>query len=227
MHDREHVESVVLDGRSGEWSGEWSGERPDLGRLAVRMAGGTLLALAAVLAASRMRAGEYGGRVHRIPLRVVILDIDAHHGDGTEALTRGHETILAFSIHDESIFPGTGRDHDPGHHAYNRALAIGSGDDELDAGIDEFSTLAEPFGPDVVMIAAGADGLAGDPLSMLRYRTGGLVDAVRRVRGLFPDVPNLLGGAGGYRPDDLTPEAWACMALAAAQPVEPRSRVFP
>lgn len=258
VHDRDYVESVVLDGLSAEWHGE----RRDLGRLALQMAGGTLLALdallagdamtavhfagakhhamrdrssgfcvfndfalAAVMAASRTRPMENGEWEYRIPLRVAIFDIDAHHGDGTEALTRDHERILTYSVHDRSIFPGSGRADDPDNHVFNRALASGSGDAELALCATGFVQVAQPFYPDLVMIAGGADGLAEDPLSTLNYTIEGLVNAVRFVRRGFPDVPILLGGAGGYRPDDLTPEAWARMAVAIAQPVDEADRV--
>jgi hypothetical protein len=65
----------------------------------------------------------------------------------------------------------------------------------------------------------GADGHETDPLSSLTYTIEGMVKAVRNVRRAYPEVPILLGGAGGYQPDDVTPEAWARMALAVATPV--------
>ena len=60
VHDREYVESVVLDGRCGEWAGP----RPDLGRLALRMAGGTLLAAQALLDGTAQTAVHFAGAKH-------------------------------------------------------------------------------------------------------------------------------------------------------------------
>ena len=151
--------------------------------------------------------------------RIAILDIDAHHGDGTEVLTRDSQRIFTFSIHDSSIFPGTGRDDEPGVHVFNRPLPAGSGDDALEDAVDDFVLFADRFRPEMIFIAMGADGHASDPLSTLTYSIDGMIQAVGNVRRAFPDLPILLGGAGGYRPDDITPEVWARMALAAATPV--------
>ena len=62
----------------------------------------------------------------------------------------------------------------------------------------------------------GADGHRTDPLSTLTYSVDGMVEAVRRGQARVPGLPILLGGAGGYQPDDVTPEVWARMALVAA-----------
>jgi acetoin utilization protein AcuC len=258
-HTAEYVESVVLGGESGEWSGS----RPDLGRLALQMAGGTILALDSLLSGETMTAVHFAGAKHhamrdrssgfcvfadfaiaaklamsrtrvmqtprgtfRVPMRVAILDIDAHHGDGTERLTSGDDRILTMSVHDRSIFPGTGRGDDPASHVYNTPLEPGSGDEQLADAAAFFVGLCERFNPDLIMIAAGADGLDGDPLSTLTYTIEGLEYAVRYVRRGFRDLPMLIGGAGGYRPDDLTPRAWARMAVAAALPVGDHERTW-
>jgi acetoin utilization protein AcuC len=144
------------------------------------------------------------------------LDIDAHHGDGTEALLAENPQVLTFSVHDSSIFPGTGFHDDPGNHVFNRPLAPRSGDHELLDAVADFITTADSFAPDMLLMAMGADGLDGDPLSTLQYSFEGLAEAVRTVRQHFPDTPLLLGGAGGYRPDDATPQAWVRMIIAAA-----------
>jgi acetoin utilization protein AcuC len=148
--------------------------------------------------------------------RIAILDIDAHHGDGTEALLGENPQVLTFSIHDSSIFPGTGFHDDPGNHVFNRPLAPGSGDHELLDAVAGFITSADSFAPDMLFVAMGADGLDVDPLSTLQYSFEGLEEAVRTVRQRFPHTPLLLGGAGGYRPDDATPQAWVRMVIAAA-----------
>lgn len=252
-HDLEHIERTLLDGESGEWSGS----RRDLGTLALRMAGGTILAAEALLEGRALTAVNFAGAkhhamrnhssgfcvfndfaltarhvlqgqrmifrpgtksMHRVG-RIAILDIDAHHGDGTEALTRDSQRIFTFSVHDATIFPGTGHDDDPDFHVFNRPLPAGSGDEALEDAVVDFVLFAERFRPDMIFIAMGADGHETDPLSTLQYTIDGMVKAVRLVRRAFPDTPILLGGAGGYQPDDITPEAWARMAVAAATPV--------
>lgn len=98
---------------------------------------------------------------------IAILDIDAHHGDGTEALSPDSQLIFTFSVHDATIFPGTGRDDDPAVHAFNRPLPSGSGDEALEDAVADFVLLADRFGPDMIFIAMGADSHATDPLSSL------------------------------------------------------------
>jgi acetoin utilization protein AcuC len=153
--------------------------------------------------------------------RIAILDIDAHHGDGTEAALRDDPRVFTFSVHDGTIFPGTGRDDDPGRHVFNRPLPSGSDDLGLESAIEDFVLFADRFSPDLIFIAIGADGHETDPLSSLTYTAEGMERAVRLVRRAFASTPILLGGAGGYQPDDVTPEAWVRMALAAATPVAP------
>ena len=260
VHDMAYVEQVVLDGRCGEWAGV----RRDLGALALRMAGGTLLALRALLDGVAHTAVNFAGAKHhamrdhssgfcvfndfavaaKIALdgdarvfepftmrwkpveRITIIDLDAHHGDGTERLLAEDLRVQTISIHDGTIFPGTGHDDDEGRHIFNMPLAAGSGDLQLDDAVTMAIGFAQRFDPDLVFIAMGADGHAADPLSTLEYSTEGMVDAVRSIRRAFRETPILLGGAGGYRPDDITPEVWAQMALAAATPVDQSDRVW-
>ena len=118
------------------------------------------------------------------------------------------------------------RGDDPASHVYNTPLEPGSGDEQLADAAAFFVGLCGRFHPDLIMIATGADGLDGDPLSTLTYTIEGLEYAVRYVRRGFRDLPMLIGGAGGYRPDDLTPRAWARMAVAAALPVGDSERTW-
>lgn len=237
VHSRAYVQRVL----AGHCD-EWKGARPELGALATQMAGGTLRALGALTSGDALTAVHYAGAKHHAQydrssgfcvfadfamaariataqgLRVAVLDIDAHHGDGTENLTRDDANVLTFSIHDRTIFPGTGHVDEPEVGVFNQPLASGAGDVELHEGVTRFLALCSDFAPDLVFIAAGADGLAGDPLSTLQYTIAGMTDAMRRVRQAMPATPMLMGGAGGYQPDGETPVAWAAMALALSAP---------
>jgi len=247
-HTAEYIDQVLELGVCDEWEGK----RPDLGELAQRMVGGTILALNALLRGESLIAVNFAGAKHHakrdhssgfcvfadfaiaaryaldtdrrmlanrgIPVqRIAILDIDAHHGDGTEELLTHRESVLTFSIHDSSIFPGTGYHDDPNWQTYNRALPAGSGDADLHSAVQDFVGITKSFKPDLIFIAIGADGLDGDPLSNLRYTIAGMESAIGHVRVAFPNAPILFGGAGGYQPDDETPEAWARMVMAAAK----------
>jgi acetoin utilization protein AcuC len=237
VHDPTYVSEVMDRGRCGEWVGE----RSDLARIAHRMVGGTLLAAQALVEGRALTAVHFPGAKHHAMRdhssgfcvfadfaittrqllddpssgvnRIAILDIDAHHGDGTEVLLLDEPRALTFSIHDRTIFPGTGHADSPHRRAYNEPLTSGSGDAELDEGVARFVELAGEFAPDMILIATGADGHDEDPLSTLHYSIWGMGAAVRRVRRAFPEHPILLGGAGGYLPDTVTPEAWARMTV--------------
>ena len=77
---------------------------------------------------------------------MVILDIDAHHGDGVENLTADNPMVLTYSIHEKGIFPGTGNESDPDRNIYNyplpsvddKLVKTGKGDDALRVGVSHF-----------------------------------------------------------------------------------------
>ena len=239
VHDPKYVDEVIVEGRCGEWAGE----RPDLARIAHRMVGGTILAAQALVEGRALTAVHFPGAKHHAMRdhssgfcvfadfaitarhlldnpdsgvdRIAILDIDAHHGDGTEVLLLDEPRALTFSIHDRTIFPGTGHADLPEKCAYNQPLAARAGDVELAQGVGRCVDLARRFAPDMIFIAMGADGHDEDPLSSLRYSIPGMEAAVSQVRLAFPELPILLGGAGGYLPDTVTPLAWVRMALKA------------
>ena len=152
---------------------------------------------------------EYG-------VKVAILDIDGHHGDGTENLTKDNPMVMTFSIHHYGIFPGTGATDEAEYGVYNEALADNDGDEKLMKGVTRFLTMAREIDPSITFIACGADGHEEDPLTGLAYSVAGIVAACAKVRESFPEMPILMGGAGGYLPDTKTPEIWAKAALSIA-----------
>ena len=218
---------------------EWSGAREDLARFAQLFAGGTLVALNTLLFHEADVAIHLPGAKHHAQydhssgfcvfndfalaadiatkdygLKVAILDIDAHHGDGVENLTRENPDVLTFSIHESGIFPGTGIEDDLEKNVFNFPLTevSGKGDKALLAGVNKFLPIARAFKPDLLFITSGADGLADDPLTQLQYTVEGYADAAALIRTSFPRTPILMGGAGGYLPDDGTPAVWAAVA---------------
>ena len=236
VHSAGYISTVTKDHSSFEWSGA----REDLARFATLFAGGTLVALEALLnkeadfaihlpaakhhaqydhssgfcvfndfaIAADIATKDYG-------LKVAIIDIDAHHGDGVENLTRENPNVLTFSIHESGIFPGTGNSDEPEKNVFNFPLSAsttGLGNGGLLTGIRKFIPVAQAFQPDLLFITSGADGLAEDPLTHLQYTVEGYAAAARYLAKAFPTTPKLMGGAGGYLPDTGTPEAWAAVA---------------
>lgn len=119
--------------------------------------------------------------------RVLILDWDVHHGNGTQAIFYESDRVLYSSVHQYPFYPGTGAASEIGRglgrgYTINKPLWAGSGDQEfLDAIsniLDETATLMRP---DVVMISAGFDAHRDDPLANLEVSVDGFVEASRRV----------------------------------------------
>ena len=72
--------------------------------------------------------------------------------------------------------------------------------------------LLDAFKADLIFITCGADGHKEDPLSSLEYSVEGYAGIAQLLRRSYPNVPMLLGGAGGYLPDTRTPEVWSVFA---------------
>ena len=144
-------------------------------------------------------------------LKVAYLDWDAHHGDGVEARTKRSRQILTASIHQHGIFPGTGNRSMQKYNALNYPLFAGDGDAELVEAVEDALYAIHDFEPDVLLVAAGADGYTADPLAQLEYTLDGFTEAAK-LTGQFANdlgIPVLVGGAGGYTPLTYTPVIWS------------------
>ena len=146
--------------------------------------------------------------------RVLIVDWDVHHGNGTQALVEEERDIRFVSMHQWPWYPGTGAADDRGPHnsVWNLPMPPGLAPqvyvDAFERAIDEATA---DFVPDVVFISAGFDSLAGDPL-------GGFTLELEHVRELTRFVveraERWCGGRvvsaleGGYAPERL---AAACV----------------
>ena len=111
-------------------------------------------------------AAHYARQTHGLE-RILIIDWDVHHGNGTQALVEHEPNIRFVSMHQWPWYPGTGAadDRGPHHSVWNIPMPAGLPPteyvDALERGIDTAST---GFTPDLVLISAGFDSLAGDPL---------------------------------------------------------------
>lgn len=131
---------------------------------------------------------------------VLYVDLDAHHGDGVEDAFAADSRVFTISIHEAGRWPhtGTAQDRREGR-ARNMPVPPSVNDSEFNYLITEaVLPLAERFAPEAVVITAGADPLAGDPLSKMMLSNGGLWDAVTAVSEAAPSAV-ILGG-GGYNP---------------------------
>ena len=111
-------------------------------------------------------AAHYARERHNLS-RVLIVDWDVHHGNGTQALVQDQPDIHFVSMHQWPWYPGTGAAEDRGPHqsVWNIPKRAGLARDEyvssLERAIDDATV---GFLPDIILISAGFDSLAGDPL---------------------------------------------------------------
>lgn len=159
-------------------------------------------------------AAHYARRVLGLD-RVLIVDWDVHHGNGTQAIVETDPAIHFVSMHQWPWYPGTGAAADRGPHntVWNLPMPPGATPERyletIERGIDAATS---GFTPDVVLISAGFDSLAGDPLGGFTFEPHHLADLTRR---LVERANTWCGGRvvsvleGGYAPDRL---AEGCMA---------------
>ncbi len=125
--------------------------------------------------------------------RVLVLDWDAHHGNGTQDFLRGRENSVYFSIHQSPFYPGTGTESV--ENCYNYPLSSGSGDEEfLEVIENELKLLLKEFDPDVVGVSAGFDSMKGDSLTGLELTT----ESYKKTCEVIDDYNPFFILEGGY-----------------------------
>jgi acetoin utilization deacetylase AcuC-like enzyme len=151
-------------------------------------------------------AAHYARQKHNYA-RVLIVDWDVHHGNGTQALVEHEPDIHFVSMHQWPWYPGTGAAEDRGPHGtvWNipRSAGLPAGEyvAALEQGID---AATKGFVPDIVFISAGFDSLAGDPLGGFTLE---LDDFDTLTRSIVARAESWCGGRvvsaleGGYAPD--------------------------
>lgn len=138
--------------------------------------------------------------------RVMIIDWDVHHGNGTQDIFYDDASVYYLSTHQSPWYPGTGRRDERGvgagaHATRNVPLGAGTNGEEfveiykreLDAALGEFS-------PDFVIVSAGFDCLAGDPLGEFLLEPSDLHDITRHLLDIVPHGRIVHALEGGYNP---------------------------
>ncbi len=238
-HDAKYIESVL----SGDCA-EWSGTKPIMGETAYVMFKGTIRAVELILAGKAKVVFNPQGAKHHAKyssssgfcvfndmayaamalkaqgLKVLYLDWDIHAGDGVAHMLRG-KGIPCISIHNGGIYPS-----DPllnstnfEHHRleeliFNFNVKSGDGDDVFMDATDRAREIIDEYQPDVILLAAGADGHTGANLIGVdsNYTEKGFKYAAEMVAEMaikHSEGRVLIGGAGGYQPEKETPETWA------------------
>lgn len=217
-----------------------------------RLVGGSLMAADAVLSGTAVHAVNFGGGMHHAAFdrasgfciyndaaaavarllekgvqRVLYIDVDAHHGDGTQSIFWDDPRVMTISLHETglTLFPGTGFANETGGRgAEGTAVNIALPARTSDAGwLRAFHAvvpqLAEAFAPEVIVSQHGCDSHTEDPLTNLRIS----VDAMRQVALTISDLAGRLcegrwiaTGGGGYNVASVVPRTWNLLISVAA-----------
>lgn len=144
--------------------------------------------------------------------RILIVDWDVHHGNGTQAMFYNDPSVLYFGVHQYPFYPGTGSETEKGsgeglNYNINVPLPAGSGDaDYVRVFKEKLEPAAFAFSPDFVLISAGFDAHKDDLLGSMKVTAQGFAELTQIVKAIAEKccegrLVSIL--EGGYHPDGL------------------------
>lgn len=122
--------------------------------------------------------------------KILIVDWDVHHGNGTQDIFYSDGSVLVFNTHQSPWYPGTGSRNETGSGRglgciVNRPFAAGAGRKEILGAFEtDLAAAASKFKPELVLISAGFDSRAGDPLGQFQLTDDDFRDLTRLVKTL-------------------------------------------
>lgn len=160
-------------------------------------------------------AARHARKKHGVE-RVLIVDWDVHHGNGTQDIFYHDPSVFFFSTHQWPLYPGTGRADETGEGAglgatMNFPFPAGSGRAEILGAVrDSLVPKMREFRPDLVLISAGFDSRQGDLLGRFTLEDEDFAELTRVVQEINPRIVSLL--EGGYSLPGLATAAAAHVA---------------
>ncbi|PSN14876.1 histone deacetylase [filamentous cyanobacterium CCT1] len=145
--------------------------------------------------------------------RVAILDWDVHHGNGTQALVEQNAAIAYCSLHQLPGYPGTGHSSEMGFHdnVLNIPMSPGSASDDYAKAFEQQVTpFLKRFNPDLLIVSAGYDATAADPLASVNLSPQDYGTFTRQCLSVTDSI--LFGLEGGYDYDALSQSVLATIA---------------
>lgn len=136
--------------------------------------------------------------------RVAIVDIDVHHGNGTQSIFYADPRVLYVSTHQHPFYPGTGAAEETGEgdgkgFTINAPLEAGATDADYDLVCRRIvAPVLQQFSPQVLIVSAGYDAHERDPLGSMRVTSGGYAATVHAIAMATGNVPAAFLTEGGY-----------------------------
>ena len=161
--------------------------------------------------------------------RVLILDWDVHHGNGTQNIFASRSDVLFLSAHQYPLYPGTGACEEVGVGqglGFTGNCALPAGQTDADYGAifsDVFLPVADAFAPDVILVSAGFDAHAADPLGGMRLTERGFAAMTSAMMSLAETHARsrlVLLLEGGYNLPALANSVEACVNVLAGEAAE-------
>ncbi len=159
--------------------------------------------------------------------RVLVVDYDAHHGNGTQDAFWDDPRVTYVSLHQWPLYPGTGALDEVGGRAargstINLPMPVGATGDSYLAAVDQVVVpAAEAAGATWLLLSAGFDAHRADPLTGLALSAGDYAELTRRLCALVPAGRRIAFLEGGYDLHGLAASAAACVAALAGERLEP------
>lgn len=161
--------------------------------------------------------------------RVLVVDWDVHHGNGTHDSFYDRRDVLVFNTHRYPFFPGTGQAAETGvgngaGYTVNVPLPPEMGDGDYKCAFETvLEPIADAYEPDLVLVSAGFDSHRLDPLGGMEVTSagfGGLCTIVQRIADTHADGRLALVLEGGYNLEGLSSSALRCVEALAGKNYE-------
>ena len=147
--------------------------------------------------------------------KIFIFDFDAHHGNGTQNIFYNDSNVYYCSMHTQDAYPKSGRENELGKdtgYGYNLNIIVPKGID-TDTYLDTYKSKVLPairsYDPDLIMVSAGFDGLATDPMAIMKL-TPQCYQEITKSLVKF-NKPVLMVLEGGYNRSDIEKCIQLCM----------------
>ena len=114
--------------------------------------------------------------------RVAVVDFDVHHGNGTQAAFAEQPDLMLASVHQSPLYPGTGAEHETGvGNIVNRTVKPYATREAWRRAFDQLMAEVDGFAPDLILVSAGFDAHARDPLAQQQLEEDDFAWATRSI----------------------------------------------